>query len=75
MDGNIKVVRRNFTFPEDFVEKFERLRKKLGATSNSEVLRIALNKLDEAHFAPVSESKPLDVDETNANLEHRRESA
>ena len=47
-DGaNLQVVRRNFTFPKEFDAKIEKLMKRYGATSKSELLRVAINRLEE----------------------------
>lgn len=46
-DGTQEIVRRNFTFPANYDEKIAKLMKQYGAASKSELLRIALNRLDE----------------------------
>ena len=43
-----KLVRRNFTFPKDYDAKIEKLMKIHGCVSKSELLRLALNTLEEA---------------------------
>jgi Arc/MetJ-type ribon-helix-helix transcriptional regulator len=42
-----KFVRRGFTFPKDYDAKIERLMKIYGCVSKSELLRVALRKLED----------------------------
>lgn len=43
-----KFVRRNFSFPKNYDEKIEKLRIRYGCVSKSELLRVAINKLEAA---------------------------
>lgn len=61
MDGAQKIVRRNFTFPANYDAKIEKLMRMHGAATKSELLRLALNRLEEAAEAKASSKETADA--------------
>ena len=53
--------RRNITLPADFEERLDRLRKKYGLQSNSELIRYALNRLEEAGHPALADRKTAET--------------